>query len=538
MTLINSRSYRALAYLIVLIATALASCRQAPQPPPPQITVTAAATAAEASTPTTAPTETAPTAEQPVQPTLPANGPSPTPLPTATASATVAALGPFADCPVPQHGAPDPGGPLSVLIFNDLGAWRWDDQSETATALPFPPEARWPLPSPDGDRIAYTLEPQEGNVELWVMNDDGGNQRLLATVSTSDYLAGSPEYIIDAALSYRWLADRELLAYEIVPVLGALGVPPLETLMVADINSGQTWTLLPGGEFIEVINHPEGYQIAALNGDELQLIDTATGDVQHEVALPLNDFWFSADYAPDGDSLAVFTEGGVALVDAASGEVQTVVLDYEPIGVGESALMPPIHWLPGGRAFYTIIADGTEDAPDIFSPQARFTVWRVDVAASVAEPLQTFTGSLFSVTFSPFSPDRRFLAFSRAQQDNVRTLYIADLASGEQVAYERLDLLQFLGWHPDSAQFVYWQFSQKMPLLGHVCRKATPLEGVTIPFAGAITWLGPDSFVSVEGVDRGNEVTGPWEIHMRTVGGADRLLHTVEGAAPQVRFGQ
>lgn len=525
----NISPCRVLAYLIVLMATALVSCRQARALPPPQMTVTTVApTAVATSTPAAVLTEEPPAAATPT-----ALEPSPTPFP--TASATPEALGPFAECPVQEGGAVEPGGPLSMLIFNDLGAWRWDDQSETATALPLPPEARSPLPSPDGDRIAYTLEPEEGRVQLWVMHDDGSNQRLLATVSIAGYLADSPEYIIDAALSYRWLADRELLAYEIVPVLGALGVPPLETMMAADINSGQTWTLLQGGEFIDVVTHPGGTQIAALNGTGLQLIDTATGDVQHEVALPLNDFWFSADYAPDGDSVVVFTGEGVALVDTATGEVRNVALDYDPIGMGGTALMPSIYWLRDGQAFYTVIAGDAETTGDIFGRLAQFTVWRVDMQEATVEPLQTFRGSLLGVTFSP---DRRFLAYWHQRQDNVRTLYLADLTSGEQVAYDRRDLLELLNWHPDSAQFVYWAFAEKTPILGHLCRAPKPLEGVSIPFAGAITWLGPDSFVSVEGVDRGNEVTGPWEIHLRTVGGSDQLLHTVEGAAPQLRFGQ
>lgn len=422
-------------------------------------------------------------------------------------------------------------GPASLLMFNNLGAWSWTEEMGAVTALSLPEDARSPVPSPQGDRVAYTVEPEGGVVELWIMDADGAGRRQLAIVSIGDYLGASPEYVIDAALSYRWIAERNLLAYEIVPVLGALGIPPLETMMVADVTSGQTWTLVPGGEFFEVVNHPYGDQVAALSGEKVQLIDVMTGAVQHEVTLPLNDFWFSADYTPDGDSLAVFTQDGVALIDTATGDLQNIFLAYEPIGMGEYALMPPIYWLPDSHTFYTVVAEG-DDAGDILSPQTQFTVWRVDVATATVERLQTYQGSLVSVAFSP---DRQHLAFWSQRQDNIRTLYLADLASGEQVAYDRRPLLEFLNWHPDSAQFVYWEFVEQSPLLGHVCEQPEPLTAVNIPFAGAIYWLGPERYVSVEGVDRGDEVTGSWEIHLRSGDGKDQLLHTVEGAAPRVQ---
>ncbi len=486
-----------------------------------------------------------------VAPTTPAATFSPTPAPTATlsqpidpiavikdqsvlitpaATATLTPLGVFNPCPVQDSVAP-PVGSLSILYFNDSGLWRWEEETDTRTALPLPPDAASPLPSPDAERVAFTLERDDGVVELWVIDRDGGNQQRLATVSIADYLAASPEYVADATLTYRWIAERNLLAYELTPVLQALGDIPRETVTIADPAIGETWTLVPGGEVGPLIYRADGLQAAGFTEESVRLIDVNSGTVQHVVSLPLYN-WnrHSADYTPGGEKLVAFTEEGIGLVDTATGAAGSIPFSYTPIGMGHYALMPPIYWLPDGFTFYTLTPEGNDEG-DIFAPDDRFTIWRVDTRSATVEAVETYTGSMVSVRFSP---DMQRLSFWTQRPDNVRTLYVADLELGEQVAYDRLPSLEFLDWHPDSKQFIYWEFREKAPLLGHLCRPATPLEGVTIPLVGTLHWIDADRFIAVEGMRRGFEVEGPWEIHLRSVTGEDLLLDTVEGKAPQV----
>jgi hypothetical protein len=531
-----SCSDRGLLIGLTALLFVLVSCGEGPTPelPPPVITVTPGAPDASP-TPTPAPTDTTapPSPAAADHPTLAPADPSPTPSPQPTA--TTVALGPFETCPVDEAAVVAPDGPARALIFNDLGAWRWDEATGVTSALGLPGGARSPVPSPDGDRVAYSLEPEEGAVQLWVMDADGGNRRQLAETSITGYLQSSPEYVVDAALSYYWLAGGQRIAHQITPVLGALGETPLETVTVADAESGATWVLVPGGEAHTLRYSFDGSQVAAFGEETVRLVDVGSGEVMHAVDLAVQSWRFSASYTPDGAMLVAFAAEEIALVDAATGEMRAIPFEYTPIGMGHVALMPPIHWLPDGRSFYTLVPEGDE-ANEILSEDASFTVWRVDTEAADAEPVQTFTGSVVSVQFSP---DFQRLAFWTQRQDNVRTLYLADLASGEQVAYDRRRILEFLNWHPDAAQFVYWEFEEKTPLLGHLCRTSTALEAVNIPFAGAVYWLGSQRFISVEGQTSGDEVVevrDPWEIHLHTVGGEDVLLQTVEGAAPRVQL--
>ena len=456
--------------LIVLIVFlwVLAACTPDAIVPTPETesrpTVIATAVAAATETETAVP----PTPEPQPIPTV-----TPTPV---TAGSTPSPSSTYDRClDADAVAQPLPPAKPAGLLYSEAGNLKlWQEGMETAVSLTTSGDVPYGQRSPDGTLVAFVRTVPQETAELWVVSADGQNERRLATVSLADYLAEAEEYVIDAQLRYTWLPGSHKLAYSLSPTFNALGDAPDEATTVVDADSGETYLLYEGGKVWNVRFSRDGRLIATVIQDGVRLIDTATGQVLHDLALPGSgspDQTFA--FSPDGRFLAAFATGGVAIIDTSDGSLNLIPLEYAPIGASHFFIWPSLQWLPDSRSFLTIISN----TADVWgNAEATFTVWQVDVVAQTAVPQHTFAGFPFSTRFSA---NGRYLAYYKlaSGQSNARELYLADLQSGESVLYDRGQVVEFINWHPNGVQFVYWFWAEKRPLLGSLCGEPAEIPG-------------------------------------------------------------
>ncbi len=84
--------------------------------------------------------------------------------------------------------------------------------------------------SPDGTRIVFVRTPRAGAPELWTMNANGGNAKLLLKLSAATGVVN------DYSPLPRWSPDGGRIVYAAVPRVTTPGVPQYPSIFVANIN--------------------------------------------------------------------------------------------------------------------------------------------------------------------------------------------------------------------------------------------------------------------------------------------------------------
>jgi Tol biopolymer transport system component len=428
---------------------------------------------------------------------------------------------------------PLPPAKPAGLLYSEAGNLKlWQEGMATAVSLTTSGDVKGGQLSPDGALVAFVRTVPQETAELWVVSADGQNERRLAAVSLADYLAGAESYVVDVQLSFRWLPETHKLSFWLSPTLDALGDLPQEAVTVVDADSGAAVPLFGGGEVARWEFSRDGHLAATFIQDGVRLIDTATGQLLHDLALPGSGSPDqSTSFSPDGRFLAAFAASGVAIIDTSDGSQSLIPLEYLTIGAGHYAIWPGIQWLPDGRSFLSIVPN-TEDVWG--NVDVTFTVWQVDVEAKTADPLHTFTGD---PTSAWFAANGRYLAFYKiaSSQSNARELYLADLQSGQTALYDRGQAIELIQWHPNGVQFVYWLWGEKRPLLGSLCG-----EPVEIPGPGndihQLYWQTDDQFIWYAGQpdnpDDYFNSEGDWTLFRGTLQGETTQLWQYRGLYP------
>jgi dipeptidyl aminopeptidase/acylaminoacyl peptidase len=410
--------------------------------------------------------------------------------------------------------------------------WLWSEkQGEVETFSLGDSSERLNL-SPDNQYIAFTRQTQvDGAVELWIADIDGSNQRLLTTVSPADLLARYPN-AVSADFYYKWISGTEklLLAYRFHPIFDALGDVPAEPQTIIDVDTGESWILEPLSDVYASTRSPNGQQTAVLVDGIVQLLDTTDGRVLFTIPVTAdNTSDQTFQYSPDGNILIFFEKNGITLINPADGSNKEIPLTYEPIGLGHYRVTPPIYWIQNGPAFYTIVTDNQ----NVFEPEATFSLWRIESTSGEALLVHTFNGSILS---ADLSPDQQLLAFW-LQDVNDRSLFLADVASGEQIEYVRGPLVDFLGWNPDGQHFHYWLPDERKPILGHPCEAPIAFADLGFPeIADNIRWIDANRFLFIGGHRNEGGESGTWTLYLNSLNGQSQVVGTVEGEIPQVLF--
>jgi Tol biopolymer transport system component len=529
---VNARSY----LLFLLLVVLLAAC----QPEESQATPTAAPESLPATeAPPTEPPATSPPTETAVPPTDTPPAPDPTP---ATPAPAVTIVTP-ADLLACQSEAPqmDPAGAGPLQIFYTSrrpgGLWQmalWDETSGTTVDLGTTAANPAQALSPNHAWLAFAQPNPAGDLDIGVRPVAGrGPERLLTTIP--GWPVPSPEGTAGADLQLEWLPDSDFIAYYWRPIYTALGASFQPAVRIIDGNSGADRSVLPENTVNAFVYRPDGLQIAALTDGALWLVNAVNGQVTHQVALAVdggNDQ--SLAYSPDGRFLAVFEAGGVAVVDSGSAQVQQVPLNYRPLGLGETRLMPSIHW-PDSSGFFTMLA-----GPDyaLLDEGSIFDVYWIDAQTAAARLAGHYQGYLPA---AQIAEGGQHLAFWQQENGgNQRQFYLGETAGGVQALYDSGRLIEFLGWHPDRRHFTYWFFDDKEVFLGSLCEPPQSLGELGLSYmTQPVLWADGLRLLYVTGQSHSGQV-GPdeadiWSIYLRTLDGPDTVIGTVDGTLPLLR---
>jgi Tol biopolymer transport system component len=213
------------------------------------------------------------------------------------------------------------------------GTWQLATAEPDGSQLTRLGEGEYPAWSPDGARLAFG----RGD-EIWVMNADGTEQRLL--------VAGASPW------SIAWDPDGSRLAYmapEATETGGEGMIVSPEALWFVDITSGEVTQVTRAEVAVAGTNpawSPDGTRLA-IGGNRL-IDESGTVVLQLEQGVT----WGLTPWSPSGDELALHVDASIEVLDLESGERRTVA---------RAGMANQLIWSPdGSHLAYTAGSAGSD----------------------------------------------------------------------------------------------------------------------------------------------------------------------------------
>jgi len=378
----------------------------------------------------------------------------------------------------PDSDLPPRRTPLEVQFLTDGNVWIWEEVVGVPQQITSTGDAREFTFSDDGQVVAFVRAVSSDEVELWAVDSDGSHLRRLLSAAQLESMAPNPQVPgVDIAMP-GWVDQSHTLRVQVSPPREGIGqvVPYGEWSIDADSGAFSPYT-------------PD-------EGPTPGLV------------------------SPDGKHIAIVTETSVSLMRADGSGRRDDVVTYPFIGQGDYAFIPPTVWAPDSQFLRAITPSS-----DPFASNAYFTTWIIPLDGP-AKALASFNGFPLDVRLSP---NQVYVAFWKATEplSNDRELRLARFDTSTQVLYETGILLEFLGWAPDSAHFVFWQHGMR-PLLGHICGAPEPLLATTI--GGWVTWIDRDRFLFSTGEEPSQE------LRLGHIDGSSLLVGPLVGDFATYRF--
>ena len=336
------------------------------------------------------------------------------PAPAAEGSAAPEADLPEAPAPVMY---PDFPG-LRVAYIKDGNIYYWTEGG-SSIGVTNTGDAREVVISDDGQYIAYVRELAERDFafELWVINSDGGplNPQMLVSFSEMDALLASSPFTNFDGLDFDhidWRPGTHILAYSTTPRFMGPGYAAGRDLRTINIDTMEKKTVFDFGE----------------------------GGV----------FTFS----PDGTQMALSTPEGISLANADGSNLRANILTYPVVATySEFDYHPSPIWAADSASLRVMIPP--ED-PFMDDPLPT-TFWFLPTDGSPATQLGMLSG-LLGWPENSFSPDLSYIAYVIGvgePTENRRELHIAYADGSNDYLFAAGPSIQFRGWAPDNARFVY-----------------------------------------------------------------------------------
>lgn len=263
--------------------------------------------------------------------------------------------------------------------------------------------------SDDGQVIAFTRQVGEVQAELWAVNVDGSNERML--VSEGDFNALDPDALAVVPYHFSWVPDTHLLAYNTHQVFEGPGLVLYDDLRQVDADTMNQSTLLSpgqGGEFY---------------------------------------------YSPDGSQIAITTPTKISLINADGSNLRASVLEYDPVlTYSEYQYYAKPEWLPDSSGLRVMIPP----VDSLSEPRPPTSLWEIPLDGSPAIKTGEIVTMPFFAESAAFSPDLTKIAYlieTGEPPQNIHELHFVNPdGSGDQI-YHAEPLLNFRGWATDGMRF-------------------------------------------------------------------------------------
>ncbi|MFC2065301.1 hypothetical protein ACFLXB_09435, partial [Chloroflexota bacterium] len=329
-----------------------------------------------------------------------------------TQSTTGVTLQPAAtDVPTPLP----PPSVLHVAYVRNNDAWVWMEGGGPLQ-LTFVGDVDEVRISSDGEQFAYRRSTGALVHEIWVVNKDGSNNRVL--VSQADFLnsySGLPGDMPPGigTFQFNWRPGTRQLFYNTRPLFEGPGLGGFDDLLVVNSDTLVKSTFLvagDGGRFV---------------------------------------------FSPDGSRLAVVTPTSISLINANGTHLYRDVLTFPSvITYSEYFYYPNPVWSPDSNSLKVIIPP----QDPLTDPLLPSSVYSLAVDGSPA----VLSGSILAMPFAwpdnAISPNLDRLGFAQPTGDpalNMRDINLANADGSGIVWYMSGEGAQFMGWLPNSMQFVF-----------------------------------------------------------------------------------
>ena len=283
--------------------------------------------------------------------------------------------------------------------------------------------------SGDGSVVAFVRHLDEYRAELWAINRDGTDERLLVTAA-------------------------DLAAFD----------PPAEGVKPAQF----AW--VPGTHTLLFNTRQVGYGLVYY--DDLRSTE-ADSRVMQTLLTPGSGGQFSI--SPDGSQVALITAQTISLINTDGSRLREGLVSYPPV-VTESEFRfyaAPV-WAVDSRSLLVAIPSAEPSLPD-----ATLSIWFIPVDGTTGTRLATFSVGRWNINFpAVFSPDSAHIAFVTLGEEGL-SLNIARVDGSEHVTFA-IDSPDFLGW-TDAEHFTFMRAG--IPQRGTVGGDFEPFD---------LTAVGPD----------------------------------------------
>jgi len=370
--------------------------------------------------------------------------------------------------------------PLRVAYVKDNNAWIWTEGvgAMSLTASGGIQDVRI---SDDGQVVAYVREIIPFRPEILAINSDGSGERIL--VSSADFLAtysGSPGDAPSGIGVYHmgWKPGSHALYYNTRPLFEGPGLGSYDDLRTVNADTLAKATLFNPGE----------------------------GGM----------FYFS----PDGDQLAIVTPTSISLADADGSNLRPNVLTFgSVITYSEYLYYPHPVWAADSSALRVAIPP----ADPMLVPLNPTGLWYIPTDGSPA----VFSGNILALPFAwpdtAISPDLGRVGYAMPvgiPTDNLRELHLANADTTGDTVYIGGESAEFIGWLPNSTQFVF-------VVRGSGAARGTHVGSV----GGGYTTLSTDPTLmrDITWVDNTHFLylwnnSGAWELRYNELGGVGSTL--------------
>ncbi len=300
-------------------------------------------------------------------------------------------------------------------------------------------------PSTDGAWLAFTVLIDGHGGELWSALTNAGGAFKLAGMAelkrTGDGLADCST----VPTQVQWVPNSDRLIYDGMPVCDGIYVYTPE-LKFVDMKTGRKGTY-PSGELV-----------------------------------------FSAE----GNKVAVKKVTALEAANSNGSIVRKLNVPYFALGMGEWWLYPPVLWETGEQTLLSLTPSSSEADWENLG-QTPMKLFRASADGGLASGITTYEGCPWSFEFAPGGQVLAY--YSSAFKSNDRLLHLSLTDGSETIDYAQSELLEFLGWGPDSQHFVYTTRGTNPEMqnwIGNACGPSQPFFAGSIQF---VHWLDHERFV-------------------------------------------